>query len=90
METYGLAYRKAFKIVQQKRFCINPNEGFQQQLVEYEPICKARAQQAITDIANQQPHDTGVKRRHDDDDNDANTAHSSKSGPNKMMTTEPS
>jgi len=28
-------------IVQQKRFCINPNEGFMSQLREYEPIYQA-------------------------------------------------
>ncbi|XP_078314041.1 serine/threonine/tyrosine-interacting protein B-like isoform X2 [Crassostrea virginica] len=32
MEKYGLCYRDAFMYVQQKRFCINPNEGFVQQL----------------------------------------------------------
>ena len=34
--------RQAFHYVQQRRFCINPNEGFAQQLSEYEPIYKAR------------------------------------------------
>lgn len=28
-------------LVQQRRFCINPNEGFIMQLREYEPIYKA-------------------------------------------------
>lgn len=42
METYGLSYKDAFLRVQQKRFCINPNEGFAQQLREYEPIYRAK------------------------------------------------
>jgi len=42
MEMYGLSYRRAFFLVQKKRFCINPNEGFAQQLQEYEPIYQAR------------------------------------------------
>ncbi|KAK6181694.1 hypothetical protein SNE40_009500 [Patella caerulea] len=42
MEKFGISYRKAFLFVQQKRFCINPNEGFAQQLIEYEPIYRAR------------------------------------------------
>lgn len=42
MERYGLTYKEAFLYVQQKRFCINPNEGFVQQLKEYEPIYRAR------------------------------------------------
>jgi len=42
MEKYGLAYKEAFRHVQSKRFCINPNDGFAQQLQEYEPIYLAR------------------------------------------------
>ncbi|XP_002158174.3 serine/threonine/tyrosine-interacting protein isoform X1 [Hydra vulgaris] len=45
METYGLSYQKSFLYVQQKRYCINPNEGFVRQLQEYEPIYLARYQQ---------------------------------------------
>lgn len=41
METYGLSQRRAYAIVQQRRFCINPNEGFMAQLREYEPIYQA-------------------------------------------------
>ncbi|KAG8226267.1 hypothetical protein J437_LFUL004824 [Ladona fulva] len=42
MEKYGLTYETAFAYVQQRRFCINPNEGFRQQLKEYEPIYRAQ------------------------------------------------
>ncbi|XP_019631128.1 PREDICTED: serine/threonine/tyrosine-interacting protein A-like [Branchiostoma belcheri] len=42
METYGMTYRDAFHHVQQRRFCIQPNEGFANQLMEYEPIYMAR------------------------------------------------
>ena len=42
METFGLCYKQAFLKVQQKRFCIQPNDGFAQQLIEYEPIYRAR------------------------------------------------
>lgn len=42
MEKYGLTYKEAFSLVQQKRFCINLNEGFAQQLKEYEPIYRAK------------------------------------------------
>lgn len=42
MEKHGLSYKQAFVYVQQRRFCINPNEGFTQQLIEYEPIYQAR------------------------------------------------
>jgi len=45
METYGLPYKEAFGYVQQRRYCINPNEGFIRQLMEYEPIYMARYQQ---------------------------------------------
>lgn len=33
--------RHAYTMVQQRRFCINPNEGFMTQLREYEPIYQA-------------------------------------------------
>ncbi|XP_012278740.1 serine/threonine/tyrosine-interacting protein isoform X2 [Orussus abietinus] len=42
METYGLTQTQAYAIVQQRRFCINPNEGFMAQLREYEPIYQAQ------------------------------------------------
>lgn len=42
METYGLSQSQAYTIVKQKRYCINPNEGFMAQLKEYEPIYQAQ------------------------------------------------
>ncbi|KAL0128123.1 hypothetical protein PUN28_003404 [Cardiocondyla obscurior] len=41
METYELSQMRAYSMVQQRRFCINPNEGFMTQLREYEPIYQA-------------------------------------------------
>ncbi|XP_046558057.1 TATA-box-binding protein-like [Haliotis rubra] len=67
MEKYGLTYRDAFVYVQQRRFCINPNEGFAQQLMEYEPIYRARLS------ASSSSTDTGLlkrKTRHDEDEED--------------------
>lgn len=37
-----MLFRQAYAIVQQRRFCINPNEGFMTQLREYEPIYQAQ------------------------------------------------
>eukprot|EP00123_Amoebidium_parasiticum_P008791 comp19026_c0_seq1/m.21421 comp19026_c0_seq1/g.21421 ORF comp19026_c0_seq1/g.21421 comp19026_c0_seq1/m.21421 type:complete len:233 (-) comp19026_c0_seq1:282-980(-) len=42
MERNGMGYDEAYLMVQSRRFCINPNEGFCAQLSEYEPIYKAR------------------------------------------------
>ncbi|KAJ8672375.1 hypothetical protein QAD02_003634 [Eretmocerus hayati] len=42
METFGLSHLDAFSIVQQRRFCINPNDGFMAQLREFEPIYMAK------------------------------------------------
>ncbi|KAL4237533.1 hypothetical protein ACF0H5_002247 [Mactra antiquata] len=47
MEKYGLTYKNAFNYVQQKRFCITPNEGFMQQLIEFEAIYMARKHMQI-------------------------------------------
>ena len=33
METFGQTYKDAFLYVQQRRFCISPNEGFVRQLL---------------------------------------------------------
>lgn len=37
----NINFRRAYSMVQQRRFCINPNEGFMTQLREYEPIYQA-------------------------------------------------
>ncbi|XP_054169108.1 serine/threonine/tyrosine-interacting protein A-like [Oppia nitens] len=42
MEKQNLTANQAIRVVQSKRFCIFPNEGFRQQLQEYEPILQAR------------------------------------------------
>lgn len=36
-----MSSRRAYSIVQQRRFCINPSESFMMQLREYEPIYQA-------------------------------------------------
>ncbi|XP_021354525.1 serine/threonine/tyrosine-interacting protein-like isoform X2 [Mizuhopecten yessoensis] len=56
METYGLSFR---------RFCINPNEGFAQQLMEYEPIYRAKLNFQFGDKSRDNSY---LKRKHPDDD----------------------
>jgi len=41
MSRYGVTCKEAFTFVQQRRFCVNPNENFMAQLREYEPIYQA-------------------------------------------------
>ncbi|XP_069117972.1 serine/threonine/tyrosine-interacting protein-like isoform X1 [Argopecten irradians] len=65
METYGLSFRNAFVFVQQRRFCINPNEGFVQQLTEYEPIYRAKLNFQYGDRSRD---NSFLKRKHPDDD----------------------
>jgi serine/threonine/tyrosine-interacting protein len=68
-------FRKAYSIVQQRRFCINPNDGFIGQLREYEPIYQAQktlkyGQQASTNQRSKRTlHMTD--NEHIDDRNDA-------------------
>ncbi|KAG5455575.1 MAG: dual specificity phosphatase, partial [Olpidium bornovanus] len=50
METVCLDYQSAFHFVLQRRFCVNPNEGFKLQLKEYEPIFSAKAQLSNTGV----------------------------------------
>ncbi|XP_057330069.1 serine/threonine/tyrosine-interacting protein-like [Microplitis mediator] len=42
MERYNCSPFQAYTLVQHRRFCINPNDGFMAQLREYEPIYKAQ------------------------------------------------
>lgn len=70
METYGINYRDALKHVQQRRFCISPNESFANQLTEYEPILKARLQVSHQQQQLLQAVTTGSKRRIDDVDSE--------------------
>ena len=35
-------FKSALNYVQQRRFCVQPNDGFEQQLKEFEPIYRAR------------------------------------------------
>ncbi|KAK9703366.1 Dual specificity phosphatase, catalytic domain [Popillia japonica] len=42
MEKFGLTCMEAYKYVKDRRACIKPNDGFVAQLVEYEPIYRAR------------------------------------------------
>jgi len=44
METYCMDFKSALNHVQQKRFCVQPNDGFEQQLREFEAIYRARVE----------------------------------------------
>merc|ERR1712045_1042313 len=41
MQKYGLDFKAALNHVQTRRFCVQPNDGFEQQLREFEPIYRA-------------------------------------------------
>ncbi|CAG8817311.1 26904_t:CDS:2, partial [Gigaspora margarita] len=71
METTKMDYQHAYSFVQNRRFCMNPNEGFKVQLKEYEPIYSAR------DTINCHPYTQGelerqALRRSAPDDDDPN------------------
>jgi protein-tyrosine phosphatase len=36
MKEYKLRFKEAFEMVAKKRKCVDPNEGFRKQLLEYE------------------------------------------------------
>ncbi|KAH3853135.1 hypothetical protein DPMN_095657 [Dreissena polymorpha] len=63
MEKFGLSYRNASAYVQQRRFCINPNEHFCQQLKEFEALSDAR--RIIS--CDQGPHKGSLKRKYEND-----------------------
>jgi len=63
MEKYKLSYENAFKLVQQRRFCINPNEGFVQQLKEYEPIYQANCSLSANGHCSMREHSLSKRKR---------------------------
>eukprot|EP00128_Syssomonas_multiformis_P003937 Colp12_sorted_trinity150504_noHs@25730 len=66
MESRKISYAEAFNVVQRKRFCINPNEGFACQLREYEPIYMAANS---AELFESRPM-ISMKRTREDDEND--------------------
>ncbi|CAE6419749.1 unnamed protein product [Rhizoctonia solani] len=67
MERFQLAWDDALQMVQNKRYCISPNNGFITQIKEYESIYKAqRAIQSAPDAA--RPAQTRRKREDDDEE----------------------
>ncbi|KAJ3109236.1 hypothetical protein HK100_003327 [Physocladia obscura] len=66
MEELGWDFVSAFGFVQNRRFCISPNDNFKMQLKEYQPIYQARLAQ---NQQQQQQHQQHQKRRqHVEDD----------------------
>ena len=48
MQKYGLDFKAALSHVQSRRFCVQPNDGFEQQLREFEPIYRALVESQVT------------------------------------------
>ncbi|KAJ3284566.1 hypothetical protein HK104_009874 [Borealophlyctis nickersoniae] len=74
MESQRWDFTTAYSFVQNKRFCMNPNEGFKYQLKEYEPIFKARENITGLNYTPEQILQQGLRRRPlpDDDADDPN------------------
>ncbi|KAF8505353.1 phosphatases II [Hysterangium stoloniferum] len=64
MEHHRLDYEDALHLVQNRRYCISPNNGFMTQIKEYESIYKAS--QAVASF----PQSNGKQRRKREDDDD--------------------
>uniref|UniRef100_H2Z832 Tyrosine-protein phosphatase domain-containing protein n=1 Tax=Ciona savignyi TaxID=51511 RepID=H2Z832_CIOSA len=65
MQKFGMPSDEAYMYVRDRRFCINPNAGFLQQLKEYEPIYQA--QRNINDPGTSGCGKSGLKRKMDED-----------------------
>ncbi|KND02796.1 uncharacterized protein SPPG_01877 [Spizellomyces punctatus DAOM BR117] len=64
-------FQESFTFVQNKRFCMNPNEGFKYQLKEFEPIWRASDDEFIKKYTHEQILQQGkLKRMIDDDGSD--------------------
>ncbi|KAJ3341380.1 hypothetical protein HDU93_005016 [Gonapodya sp. JEL0774] len=64
MESKKMDFPTAYMMVQNRRFCVNPNEGFKSQLKEYEPIYTAReAIRQLNYTADEQAQQGSRRRR---------------------------
>lgn len=63
MQTFGLNFKTALNHVQQRRFCVQPNDGFEQQLKEFEPIYRAITENTMTE-------NSSVSKRSRDEESD--------------------
>lgn len=70
MEKFQLSYNDAFRLVQMRRFCVSPNEGFQAQLLEYEPIYMASKMALASDGGGCGGREKRSAAMDDDDDDD--------------------
>ncbi|KAJ3280066.1 hypothetical protein HDU76_009289 [Blyttiomyces sp. JEL0837] len=68
MEANQWDFNRAFTHVQNRRFCMNPLEGFKLQLKEYEPIFQARDYIASVDYTPEQILMQGSRRRQLEED----------------------
>lgn len=64
MQKYGLDFKKALNHVQSRRFCVQPNDGFEQQLREFEPIYRALVENSTVEDR------SGSKRGRDESDSE--------------------
>ncbi|KAG9123945.1 hypothetical protein FRC07_013404 [Ceratobasidium sp. 392] len=75
MERFQLVWDEALQMVQNRRYCISPNNGFITQIKEYESIYKA--QKAIQSVPagtqGSRPAQARRKRDDDDDEDDSDT-----------------
>ena len=71
MEQYGLSYTDALRLIQLRRFCVSPNEGFQAQLLEYEPIYQAAAMRAQGQLQQHARPKRGIDDCDSDDEEDS-------------------
>lgn len=67
MQKLNLSFQDALNLVQQRRFCISPNDGFIQQLQEYESIFRARM---LVEGGHQSSRTHSSKRKFDEYDDD--------------------
>ena len=67
MQTYGLDFKTALNHVQQRRFCVQPNDGFEQQLKEFEPIYRAATEHRLQ---GEDHNSGGVTKRGRDEESD--------------------
>ena len=68
MQTYGMDFKSALNYVQQRRFCVQPNDGFEQQLKEFEPIYRALIENR--EARRSQDYFSRPKRSRDEDSDD--------------------
>lgn len=87
MERFQLVWDEALQMVQNRRYCISPNNGFITQIKEYESIYRAQKamQSAPVPVGTESAKPAHARRKRDDDDDEEDSDTRRRPEPTEMQ-----